>query len=68
MIARPRVRARLALLLAVLPSSALACPVCMAPGGPNSDAFLQGTIGLSVLPLLLIFGSVYWLWRKVTAA
>ena len=52
----------------ILSQSAWACPVCMAPGGPNSDAFLQGTIGLSVLPLLLIFGSVYWLWRKLAAA
>jgi len=52
----------------VLVSSAWACPVCMAPGGPNSEAFLQGTIGLSLLPLFLIFGSVYWLWRLTRKA
>jgi hypothetical protein len=38
----------------------------MAPGGPNSDAFLGSTIFLSLLPLAMMFGGGVWIWRRAT--
>ena len=52
----------------LLSSPAWACPVCMAPGGPNSDAFLASTIFLSLLPLAMMFGTGVWIWRRVAGA
>ena len=53
-------------LLLALSTTAWACPVCMAPGGPNSDAFLGSTIFLSLLPLAMMFSGGIWLWRRAT--
>ena len=50
-----------------LSDAAWACPVCMAPGGPNSDAFLGSTIFLSLLPLAMMFGGGVWIWRRASA-
>ena len=56
------------ILLLTAASPAWACPVCMAPGGPNSDAFLGSTIFLSLLPLAMMFGGGVWIFRRATAA
>ncbi len=39
-----------------LPSSALACPVCIDPSAASRSAYLNTTILLSLLPLGFIFG------------
>ena len=52
-------------LLLLAPRIALACPVCM--GGRDDAtraAFLLTTLFLSVLPLALIGGVVWWLTRR----
>ena len=52
-----------AALLALLPALALACPVCGGGGdSPRSQAaFFNTTILLSLLPLGMIGGGVWWL-------
>lgn len=55
-------------LLVLAPRIALACPVCM--GGRDDEtraAFLVTTLFLSVLPLALIGGVIWWLMRRVRA-
>ena len=52
-------------LLVLAPRIALACPVCM--GGRDDAtraAFLLTTLFLTVLPLILIGGVVWWLTRR----
>jgi hypothetical protein len=53
-------------LLALLPALALACPVCGGGGdSPRSQAaFFNTTILLSLLPLGMIGGGVWWLRGK----
>ena len=55
-----------AALLALLPALALACPVCGGGGdSPRSQAaFFNTTILLSLLPLGMIGGGVWWLRGK----
>ena len=55
-------------LLVLAPRIALACPVCM--GGRDDatrTAFLLTTAFLTVLPLALIGGVVWWLTRRARA-
>ncbi len=55
-------------LLVLAPRIALACPVCM--GGRDDEtraAFLLTTAFLTVLPLALIGGVVWWLTRRARA-
>jgi cbb3-type cytochrome oxidase subunit 3 len=57
--------AAVALALSVAPSAASACAVCT--GGQDDEtlaAFLAGTITLSLLPLAMIGGLVWWLRRR----
>jgi len=49
------------LALLASPQAAMACAVC-APGSQESrDAFMYSTLFMTALPLMLIFGGVYWL-------
>jgi hypothetical protein len=49
---------------AFLPSVALACPACMV-GDPKTAATYFGmTVVMSALPILLVCGLGYWLWRR----
>ena len=49
---------------AVLPGAALACPACMV-GDPKTAATYFGmTVVMSALPILLVCGLGYWLWRR----
>lgn len=60
-----------ALLLAamLLPAQALACPVCSAGRDDAArEAFFATTVFLSLLPLGMFGGIVYWLVRRARAA
>ncbi len=53
--------------LCLLPAQALACAVCFDATDENRRAFLDTTIFLSLLPLVLIFGGGYWIYRQSLA-
>jgi high-affinity Fe2+/Pb2+ permease len=58
--------AALVAVLVLAPRLALACPVCM--GGRDDEtrtAFILTTVFLTVLPLSLIGGVVWWLSRRI---
>lgn len=44
---------------------AYACPSCASPLEENRQAFVDTTIFLTVVPLLMMGGFVWWLRRKV---
>ncbi len=49
---------------ALFPGAALACPACMV-GDPKTAATYFGmTIVLSSLPIAMVCGIGYWLWRR----
>jgi hypothetical protein len=54
-------RAAVALLL-LLPLDALACPTCGAEGGPNSEAFVDMSVFLSLFPLAMMGAIVGYYW------
>jgi hypothetical protein len=48
----------------LIPAVALACPACMV-GDPKTAATYFGmTVVMSSLPILLVCGIGYWLWRR----
>lgn len=49
--------------LLALPAWALACPVCFSAKEENRQAFVDTTIFMTLLPLALIGGIVWWLVR-----
>ena len=49
---------------AVIPAATWACPACMV-GDPKTAATYFGmTVIMSALPILLVCGLGYWLWRR----
>lgn len=46
---------------------AYACPSCASPLEENRQAFVDTTIFLTVVPLMLIGGFIWWLRRRVRA-
>jgi hypothetical protein len=49
---------------ALIPGVASACPACMV-GDPKTAATYFGmTVVMSSLPILLVCGLGYWLWRR----
>ncbi|MCH2119343.1 MAG: hypothetical protein MK161_16800 [Pirellulales bacterium] len=52
------------LVLTALPGWAWACAVCGSQDEKSAGAYLAMTIFLSLLPLSLIGGVGYWLWRR----
>lgn len=52
------------LLLAVLPDSVAACPVCFDSSEENRLAFLATTAFLSFLPLGMVAGAGLWIRKK----
>jgi len=57
------------LLLLTTPADALACPVCGTAGMENNGwAYFAMTMVLSGLPLAMIGGVVFWVYRRVAAA
>jgi hypothetical protein len=54
-----------AIVLLAFPAAALACPVCgLAGTGDNSDAYVEMSVMLSVVPLGMIGGVAFWLFRR----
>jgi hypothetical protein len=50
--------------MSLVPAAAWACPACMA-GDPKTAATYFGmTVIMSSLPILLVCGLGYWLWRR----
>jgi hypothetical protein len=48
----------------MIPGAAWACPACMV-GDPKTAATYFGmTLVMSALPILLVCGLGYWLWRR----
>ncbi|HEX4642076.1 MAG TPA: hypothetical protein VH161_01370 [Candidatus Acidoferrales bacterium] len=48
----------------LVPGAAVACPACMV-GDPKTAATYFGmTLVMSALPILLVCGLGYWLWRR----
>jgi hypothetical protein len=56
------------LALTLVPSVALACPVCGADTGDNAWAYTVMSVVLTVLPLGMIGGVVYWVARREGSA
>lgn len=46
---------------------AYACPSCASPLEENRQAFVDTTIFLTVVPLMMIGGFIWWLRRKIRA-
>ena len=46
---------------------AFACPSCASPLEENRQAFVDTTIFLTVVPLLMMGGFIWWLRRKLRA-
>jgi len=46
---------------------AYACPSCASPLEENRQAFVDTTIFLTVVPLVMMGGFVWWLRRKIRA-
>lgn len=51
----------------LLPAYALACPVCYTAREASRLAFLWTAIFMTLVPLGLIGGMLYWLWRRIKA-
>ncbi len=53
--------------LLLLPQPAFACSVCYSANESNRLAFIDTTVFLSLLPLAMVGGIVWWIWRQVQA-
>ena len=51
--------------IAVLPDAAAACSVCYAGAEESRKAFLFTTVLLSLLPISMIGGLAWFVWRSV---
>jgi hypothetical protein len=59
---------RFLVLLALAPHSALACSVCYSANESNRLAFIGTTAFLSLFPLAMVGGIVWWIWKRVQAS
>lgn len=48
----------------LVPAAAWACPACMVGDPKTAGTYFGMTLVMSVLPMLLIVGLAYWLWRR----
>ena len=48
----------------LIPGAAWACPACMVGDPKTAGTYLGMTLVMSALPMLLIGGLGYWLWRR----
>ena len=53
-----------AALVSCIPSAGWACPACMVNDPKTASTYFGMTLMLSALPLSLIGGIGYWLWRR----
>jgi hypothetical protein len=49
---------------ALIPGAASACPACMVGDPKTAGTYLGMTLVMSALPILLVCGLGYWLWRR----
>jgi hypothetical protein len=49
---------------ALIPGPVLACPACMVSNPKTAATYLGMTLVMSALPILLVGGIGYWLWRR----
>jgi len=54
----------IALLLSWAPAAAQACSACILADPKTSATYLRMTLVMSALPLALLGGVTYWLWRR----
>ena len=47
----------------LIPNAAWACPACMVGDPKTAGIYLGMTLVMSALPLCLVGGLAYWLWR-----
>jgi hypothetical protein len=48
----------------LVPSAAWACPACMVGDPKTAGTYLGMTLVMSTLPILLVCGLGYWLWKR----
>jgi hypothetical protein len=48
----------------LIPATVSACPACMVGDPKTAGTYFSMTLVLSALPMLLIVGLAYWLWRR----
>ena len=53
-----------ATLACLSPTASWACPACMVGDPKTAGTYLGMTLVMSALPLLLVGGLGYWLWRR----
>ena len=49
---------------ALVPGAAWACPACMVGDPKTAGIYFGMTLVMSSLPILLVCGLGYWLWRR----
>jgi hypothetical protein len=49
---------------ALIPAAASACPACMVGDPKTAGTYLGMTLVMSALPVLLVCGLGYWIWRR----
>jgi|GEM_PF-6661926 len=50
--------------LTLIPAAGWSCPACMVGDPKTASTYLGMTLIMSALPLLLVGGLGYWLWRR----
>ena len=50
----------------LIPAVSWACPACMVGDPKTASTYFGMTLVMSALPLLLIGGVGYWLWRRLS--
>jgi len=50
--------------LPLVPAAAWACPACMVTDPKNANTYLGMTLMMSILPLGMLGGLIYWFWRR----
>jgi len=50
--------------VSLLPAAAWACPACMVGDPKTAGTYLGMTLLMSSLPIVLVCGFAYWLWRR----
>jgi hypothetical protein len=49
--------------ISLIPNGSWACPACMVGDPKTAGTYLSTTLVMSALPVLLIGGLGYWVWR-----
>jgi hypothetical protein len=63
-VAKPTSIILAAVVASLKPSAAWACSACMAGDPKTAGTYLSMTLIMSALPLIMVGGLGYWLWRR----